>query len=148
MVYFLAYFYFYTWIKVYKVWHEIGNTQKDTSETSKKYINVFLRNWLKFWTFPFLNKKLLIFRNCRYRITIAYSCYTNWTIKIKSLNGKLFYLTRIFSRNSAWIFVEGNGTIDRSDYCQYQVLVCKLFCFVKGIYYSFNATEINDFSCF
>lgn len=64
----------------------------------KKYINVFLRNWLKFWTFPFLNKKLLIFRNCRYRIS---------SDKTKVLVWKLFFTTK----NLTQIFAQGNGEI-------------------------------------
>lgn len=38
---------------------------------------------LKFWTRSFLYKKLLQCRNRRYETTIAYNCFTNWTIKIK-----------------------------------------------------------------
>ena len=54
------------------------------------YANYSLSFWdidPKFYTRPFLPKKLLICRKRHYRTTIAYSCHTNWTIKIKLLYG-------------------------------------------------------------
>ena len=59
-------------------------------------IYISMTSWvdLAMLVLQFFFQELLIFRNCRYWTTIAFSCQTNWTIKILAFYGKLFYLTQ------------------------------------------------------
>lgn len=77
----------------------------------RELVNQFFDIDLKFCTLPFLHKKLVIYRNCQYQATIAYSCHTDRTIKTKFVYEKLFLFDKPSSRNRAWLVVQGNAII-------------------------------------
>ena len=122
------------------------------------YNNVILLDIsISIWN-PFLSKKLLNWRNRRYRTTIEQNCHTNWSIKIQSLYGKLLYLmTNLHDirhgprqRYTLWRKFSDRNTIAYSYHTNWPTkfkFLYKIFCICEG-YYSFDATEVNVSSCF
>lgn len=112
---------------------------------------------LKFFSRPFLLKKLLVYRNRRYRNTIAYNCRTNWTIKTMSY-GTFLYLSDTFmkfvmdyyQRNFAItvyiVPISHIATIQIKSKLKIFYIFYKNCTWVE--YYDVGSAEVHIFSCF
>ena len=106
---------------------------------------------LKFSTLAFLTKKLLSCRNRRYRSTITYSCYINWTIKIQSVYGKFFSLTRYLHEIWLKLFFKttvrspkiANRPITYSCHTNWSIKIKSLY--RKSFYLTWYLREIRQF---
>ena len=66
-------------------------TERSESSSCMENFHIWQDIFTKFGIDYFLRQQCNLRRNCSDRLTIAYSCHTNWTIGSKILYGKLWH---------------------------------------------------------